>query len=334
MAYKRGNNGFSLFKMLIYNLHTKKGSIGELVLDSKALTKVHSVTLIALIVVSAVAGSVAYVFLSEPSQSKQVADIISFVHEAVDYAKINGKDVALAEFSNNASKQFIRGELYIFAIDFNGVTLAQPYRPQDVGYSHLDLEDPNGVLFFKNMVTTAKRGNGTLYYVWPNPANNDAFETKLTYVEKVDDTWWLGSGIYLPEILVTFSKTSRDELISFVDSAVKYAQENGRDQALREFSDENSLFMNGGQYLFGGDFQGNELLQPLEPDQIGTNRLNATDPNGVRWVKDLVDVAKDGGGFTYYVYEDPEMNMKQRLKLSYVVNVDDTWWIGAGLYAL
>ncbi len=264
----------------------------------------------------------------------RVVEVTSFVQGAVDYAKTNGKDIALKEFSKNSSSKFIKGELYIFAIDFNGVTLAQPYRPEDIGYSHLDLKDPNEVLFFKNMLNTAKRGNGTLYYVWPNPAHDNAFETKLTYVEKVDDTWWIGSGIYLSDVLVTFSQTSRNELVSFVDSAVKYAQENGKDKAFGAFNDKSGEFFKESLYLFGCDFQCNELVHPLEPEQIGTNRVNASDPNGVRWVQDLTDVAKDGSGFTYYVYEDPAMNMKQRLKLSYVLQVDDTWWIGAGLYAL
>ena len=264
----------------------------------------------------------------------RVVEVISFVQGAVDYAKTNGKDIALKEFSKNSSSKFIKGELYIFAIDFNGVTLAQPYRPQDIGYSHLDLKDPNEVLFFKNMLNTAKRGNGTLYYVWPNPAHDNAFETKLTYVEKVDDTWWIGSGIYLSDVLVTFSQTSRNELVSFVDSAVKYAQENGKDKALEEFNDKSGEFFKESLYLFGCDFQGNQLLAPQQPEVVGTNRLDLVDPNGVKMVQDLVDAAEDGGGFTYYVYEDPTANMKQRLKLSYVLRVDDTWWIGAGLYAL
>ena len=264
----------------------------------------------------------------------RVAEVTSFVQGAVDYAKTNGKEIALKEFSDNSSSKFIKGELYIFAIDFNGVTLAQPYRPQDIGYSHLDLKDPNEVLFFKNMLNAAKRGNGMLYYVWPNPAHDSAFETKLTYVEKVDDTWWIGSGIYLSDVLVTFSPTSRNELVSFVDSAVKYAQENGNDKALEAFNDKSGEFFNERLYLFGGDFQGNQLLQPQQPEVVGTNRLEAVDPNGVKMVQDLVDAAKDGGGFTYYVYEDPTANMTQRLKLSYVLKVDDTWWIGAGLYAL
>ena len=103
---------------------------------------------------------------------------------------------------------------------------------------------------------------------------------------------------------------------------------------MEAFNDKSGEFFKESLYLFGGDFQGNQLLQPQQPEVVGTNRLDAVDPNGVRLVQDLVDAAKDGGGFTYYIYEDPAMNMKQRLKLSYVVKVDDTWWLGAGLYAL
>ena len=67
--------------------------------------------------------------------------LVSFVQDAADFAKTNRKDAALKEFSKNSSSRFVKDEFYFFAIDFNGVTLAQPYHPEDVGYSHLDLKD-------------------------------------------------------------------------------------------------------------------------------------------------------------------------------------------------
>jgi polar amino acid transport system substrate-binding protein len=184
------------------------------------------------------------------------------------------------------------------------------------------------------MVTVAGRGNGTLYYVWANPAHNKKLETKLTYVKKVDDTWFLGTGIYLPNILVNFSQVAKNDLVSFVDSAVKYVHENGKDKALKEFNDKNGTFFKGNLYLFGDDFSGNHLVAPTHPDLIGTNHIDNRDLNGVKYVRDMADLAKEGRGFTYYVYADPTMNMTERLKLSYVEKVDDTLWIGAGLYAL
>jgi signal transduction histidine kinase len=44
-------------------------------------------------------------------------------------------------------------------------------------------------------------------------------------------------------------------------------------------------------------------------------------------------MAKNGDGFAYYVYPDPSNNMTQKLKLSYVMNVDGTWFLGSGIYS-
>ena len=36
---------------------------------------------------------------------------------------------------------------------------------------------------------------------------------------------------------------------------------------------------------------------------------------------------------TYYVYPDPERNMADTLKFSYVVDIDGTWFLGSGIYS-
>jgi len=40
-----------------------------------------------------------------------------------------------------------------------------------------------------------------------------------------------------------------------------------------------------------------------------------------------------GNGFTYYIYPDPSRNMTTSLKLSFVVDVDGTWFLGSGIYS-
>lgn len=261
------------------------------------------------------------------------ADLISFVDSAVAYAKSSGKDKAIQEFNNNKSIQFIKGELYIFALDFNGIALAHPYRPDLIGKNQLGMNDTNGVPFFKNMLNVAKGGNGFVYYVFANPAHNKKQELKLTYVEKVDDTWWLGSGTYLSNISANFSQESRNNLTSFVEAATKYAMDNGKDNAIKAFNDKNGTFFKNGLYVFAYDFNGNTLAAPTQPDLVGKNRIDVQDPNGAKLIRDMANIAKGGNGFTYYIYADPTKNMMQRLKLSYVSKVDDTWWLGAGLYA-
>jgi signal transduction histidine kinase len=267
------------------------------------------------------------------SASAPHADLVTFVDNAVAYAKANGKDKAIGEFNNNKSTEFIKDALYIFAVGSDGVTVAHPYRSDFVGKSQMDLLDTNGVAFFKNMASVAKMGNGFVYYVFANPAHDKKPELKLTYVEKVDDAWWLGSGTYLSDIPANFDQASRDKLTAFVEDAAKYAKDNGKDKALSAFNDKNGTFVKEGLYVFAYDFAGNTLAAPTQQDLIGKNRIDVKDPNGVNFIRDMADLAKGGSGFTYYVYADPKKDMMQRLKLSYAMKVDDNWWLGAGLYA-
>ncbi|HWQ19528.1 MAG TPA: cache domain-containing protein [Methanotrichaceae archaeon] len=261
------------------------------------------------------------------------ADLAAFVDQAAAYAKDNGKDKAIAEFNNNKSAEFIKGELYIFANDFNGIALAHPYRPDFVGKSQIDLKDVNGVTFIKNMINVAKRGEGSVYYVFANPAHDKKQELKQVYVKKIDDSSYLGSGTYISQAPVNFSQESRDELVALVEQAQKYAIDNGKENALKAFNDKNGQFIKGDLYIFAYDFDGNVLALPYQPELIGKNRMDLQDPNGISFVQDSADIARSGSGFTYYIYANPAENMAEMLKLSYITKVDDTWWLGAGIYA-
>lgn len=124
-----------------------------------------------------------------------VSEMVSFVKEAVAYAKATPREEALAEFSDR-NGSFFRGNLYIYAYDFDGVTIAHPLQTELIGKSRLMEEDAAGGLFIKKLRDTAVNNTGFVVFYYVNPAHNNTIEKKLGYVEKVDDTWWLGSGIY------------------------------------------------------------------------------------------------------------------------------------------
>jgi cytochrome c len=130
---------------------------------------------------------------TEPTQ----ADMQAFVEKAVSYAQEKGKDPALAAFTA-AGGEFHQGDLYIYAYDFSGTVLAHGGDATLVGKNLIDMKDPNGVLVIQELVRLAQQGSGWLYYTWPNPAHGNQEEPKLGYVTKVDDGWFLGSGVYGP----------------------------------------------------------------------------------------------------------------------------------------
>jgi signal transduction histidine kinase len=259
-------------------------------------------------------------------------DLIAFVNEARDFVVEQGKDKALEVF-NDPNGKFVRGGYYIIAYDFNGTCLVHPYEPQMIGENVLNVTDTNGVALKRNMREVAKRGSGFSYYIWPNPAHSNAEELKLTYVLKVDEELWLGAGTYLNVTPPLFSNESREDLVAFVDGARDFALNTTKEDALKAFNDQNGDFVEGNRYIFAYDFAGNNLAQPISPEFIGENRIDTKDPNGVEFIRDMIALAQSGEGFTYYIREDPARNMTQGFKFSYVTKVDDTWWLGSGIYA-
>jgi cytochrome c len=122
-------------------------------------------------------------------------EMVAFVKEAVTYARANGKEMALMEI-NNRNGSFFRGELYLYAYDMNGTTIAHPVNPEKIGVNRLNEKDAEGNLFIKDLRQAALNETGFVTYYYINPTHNNAVEKKLGYAMTVDPTWWLGSGIY------------------------------------------------------------------------------------------------------------------------------------------
>ncbi|MDD1749539.1 MAG: cache domain-containing protein [Methanothrix sp.] len=264
------------------------------------------------------------------NQTTSANEVMAFLDEAVTYVNDNGVENALEEF-NNPKGSFVRGDLYIFSYDFNGTCIAHPIKSNLVGQT--GLSDINGVDVVGRELALAKRGSGTMYIVFPNPAHDSKEELKQLYIENVNDILYLGSGLYLSNISASFNQKERDELVAYVDEALQFAQENGKEKSLEVFNDPEGNFTRDGRYIFAYDYGGQNLALPYQPELVSTNRIDAQDPNGVYFIRQIIDTARTGTGFTYYIYPDPSRNMTDTLKLSYVVDVDGTWFLGSGIYA-
>jgi len=132
------------------------------------------------------------------------------------------------------------------------------------------------------------------------------------------------------EPLITSS--NKTQLVSFVESAVAYAQENGKDKALEEFCNKTGSFVRGDLYIYAYDFNGTNIAHPFKPDWIGKNKLNETDSNGVLYIRNLINVAKEGKGFTYFIFPNPAHGNRDEFKIAYAMKVDDNWFLGSGIY--
>jgi signal transduction histidine kinase len=70
----------------------------------------------------------------------------------------------------------------------------------------------------------------------------------------------------------------------------------------------------------------------VNPEKIGINRLNEMDAEGNLFITDLRYAAYNGTGFATYAYINPMHNNTVEKKLGYAMKVDESWWLGSGIY--
>ncbi len=130
------------------------------------------------------------------AQAATADEAKAFAEKAAAYAKANGKEKALAEF-NNPKGQFVKGDLYIFANNWEGACLANGGNPKIVGQNHLGLKDANDKYFMKEMVDVAKtKGSGWVNYSWTNQTTKK-IQAKTAWIQRVEGAdWFVGCGVY------------------------------------------------------------------------------------------------------------------------------------------
>ncbi|WP_181391384.1 cache domain-containing protein [Methanospirillum stamsii] len=259
-----------------------------------------------------------------------IAGLTTFVEDATVFAKSTGKQEACDVF-NNLSGPFVKEDLYIFGYANDGTTLALPYQQGIVGKNRMDLTDINGLSIFSGIKGAAQRGGDYLYYVYPNPNNDYQYQLKLVFVKPVDDDWFIGSGIYLPWIEAELDPEEINVLVARVKQAVSHAEKVGKEQALDDFNNLDQPYANGGEYIFAYDYNGTTLALPFQPELIGTTRMDYTDQYGAHIIYQEIDAVKQGGGFVYVVYYNPDTG-ENELKLCYILPAGNDWFVGSGIY--
>lgn len=269
------------------------------------------------------------------------AVLTTMAKEAASYARQNGRGNAVAAF-NDPNGPFVRSGVYIFSEDYNGIALAEPFEHDIVGTNIGNMTDRYGVPLVKHLQETARNGIGFVSYDYPNPGNNGDIQPKLSVVADVDGTYYVGAGAYAGEGMIypstaigpaTKAYTMAD-LTGFVKNAAAYAQENGKDRALAAFNDPRGSFADGELTIIAVDYNGTVLANSLTPDTANNriNLINYHDPDGVTTIREMRDLARQGGGFSYTVAAVKAGNATWYApKIDYALPVDDTYWIFSGI---
>ncbi|HQK55059.1 MAG TPA: cache domain-containing protein [Methanolinea sp.] len=270
------------------------------------------------------------------------AGLAGFVHEAAAFAGHAGKEAALSEF-NREDGAFSRGDLYVYAYDYNGTLLAHPYQRESVGTNRLNWTDIRGLPAIRIGAHVAAQGGGFIAYLYPAPTpggiNESSVEDyvpKIGYVSPAGEDWWIASGTYFSGLDGAGPgryPTAVEEMVGLVERGAAYGREHGVEAASAEISNASGLFVDANaHYLYAYDFNGTLLAHPHLKDAIGTSLIERTDPFGMKNIKALADTARSGGGFIVFVWPNPARENRQEMKIGYVLPVDDRWWLGSGVY--
>lgn len=88
----------------------------------------------------------------------------------------------------------------------------------------------------------------------------------------------------------------------------------------------------GSSYIFIYTLDGINVSDPNKPFNLGKNMIDLRDINGKQILKELIQKAKDGGGYLQYVWENPA-NDQLSTKISYGAAYRPwNWLVGTGVY--
>jgi polar amino acid transport system substrate-binding protein len=287
------------------------------------------------------------VVLNTAGGNPSVSDLVAYVKDAVAYAKENGKEKAFQAFSNRTGR-FVRGELVTLAFDYNGTNLAGPPYSPELSKYHINLvnyHDPDGIDTIRGMRDIAREGGGFLYTVAKVKVDGtEVYLPKIDYAEPVDRDWWLFSGIIVPEYsgmtAANLSKVqvrnhTKEDLHGLVNRTVAYAKVNGKEKTLAAINDPKGPFVSGDLFVWAESTDGTVLADPFFTSGIRQNFMGFTDSNGVKTTQVGISSMKDGTGFSHAMFPDTASSGTAEVpKLVYMMPVDDSWWIGGGIYGV
>lgn len=128
------------------------------------------------------------------------------------------------------------------------------------------------------------------------------------------------------------------ELQHYVELAVSTIRplyDSGRDDpAVREEAIRRLASLDYGHdgYFFVYDLQGTSLMHSRQPELVGRNLWELRDPQGRATIQQLVEQARQGGGYVDYLWRKPSTGQVAP-KLGYVVALPRwNWMLGTGLY--
>ncbi len=122
----------------------------------------------------------------------------------------------------------------------------------------------------------------------------------------------------------------KEDCVAVCKAAAKMMQDDFTG-ALCEINKKDGEFVKGNVYVFA--MRGGVMVaHPIKPQLIGRDLTNLKDSKGKMFFQDFVKVASGpGAGWVNYMWPKPGEDAPSK-KSSYILKVDDNYYVGAGYY--
>ena len=233
---------------------------------------------------------------------------------ATNLWQMNGGRASEQELRNiitNALRpiRFNHGRGYFFATSLDGVEILFSDRPELEGQSMLGTQDTSGRYVIRDMIELVRNdGEGYYQYTWTKPNAHGKGFRKIAYVKYFAPLdCFIGTGEYLDDVEQDIRKEVLDRI-----RKIRFGKEG---------------------YIFVVGSDGVTLMNGAQPEFIGKNISELTDPKGVNVFKEERRAAeKADGDFIQYDWQKPSSG-RVRPKISFVKGFTPWEWIvGAGVY--
>ncbi|MCY3869466.1 MAG: cache domain-containing protein, partial [Gemmatimonadetes bacterium] len=265
--------------------------------------------------------------LEEPTKQITARDVVdkktlkAFVEAAKEYAKNFplSEDIE-AEFRQEGGR-WKHESIYLVIGNSDGVILFHAANPALEGQNVFHLEDPNGVKYTQELIAASAAGGGFVEYYFDNPTideNGDGElvgdpigSPKISYAIPFIDSV---TGMELTMLSGFYPVTARavvdkETLKSFVGAAKEYAKSFPfSEEIAEEFRQEGGRWKHESIYLAVLNSEGVIVYHAADADLEGQNLINFEDPNGVKYVQELIAAAAAGGGFVEYYFDNPAVD--------------------------
>ncbi|WP_418186675.1 methyl-accepting chemotaxis protein [Aliarcobacter lanthieri] len=189
---------------------------------------------------------------------------------------------------------------YFFVYDKYSTILKLPLTPEREGTKN------NGKHIPEFIRTAFEDGEGFVPYDQVLPGKEP--RAKLSNIRLFEPYGWVvGTGVYIDNEEQELKKEVLKEI-----SQIKFGTDG---------------------YFFVYSYDGTNLMHPINSDMVGKNLIDAKSKKGVSYIKELIEVAKKGGGTVNYDFPKSNDDPKQYDKLGYAEGLQEWgWMIGTGIY--